>query len=88
MGRGDQQVIESAKQVARAILSGDVSPYEGGRRIWWDHQLNLESGNHSLNPFAYWASEYEEATNTDRRALCDKAIQNAATLLIERGSAL
>ena len=82
------QNIEEAQRHAEEILSGAVTPYEGARRIWKDCQRKLEDGDHRLDPFVYWASEYEDTTSKRRRALCDKALRNAATLLVQRGSAL
>jgi hypothetical protein len=82
------QIIQEAQRYAKEILSGAVTPYEGGHRIWRDCQLKLEDGDHRLDPFVYWASEYEETTSKPRRALCGKALRNAATLLVQHGSAL
>ena len=84
---GDELIL-TAQQYAKEIVSGAVTPYEGGRRIWWECQLKLESGDHRLDPFVYWSSEYEETSDSERRALCDKAIHAAAAMLVQHGSAL
>jgi hypothetical protein len=81
-------VIQAAREYADEILHGVVTPYEGSRRIWKECQLKLKSGDHRLDPFVYWSSEFEGATSKRRRALCDKALRLAATLLVQHGSAL
>ena len=80
--------IRKAQRCADEIIRGAVSPYDGGRRIWKECQLRLKSGDHRLDPFVYWSSEYEDTTSKRRRALCDKALRHAAALLIESGSAV
>lgn len=82
------QLIHTAQRYAEDIICGAVTPYEGGRRIWWECQLNLASGDHRLDPFVYWSSEYEETSDRERQALCDKALREAAASLVQRGSAL
>ena len=86
--QNDEQVIWTARSHARDIMARAVSPYEGGRRIWRECQLRLTTGDHRLDPFVYWAGEYEEATDEARRALCNKAIREAAAFLLGSGSAL
>ena len=82
------QLIRTAQQFADEILCGVVTPYQGGRRIWRECQLKLASGDHRLDPFVYWSSEYEETSDKERQALCDKALRVASTLLVKHGSAL
>jgi hypothetical protein len=84
---GGDPIIVMARRYADEIIRGAVSPYDGGHRIWKECQLKLKDGDHRLDPFVYWSSEYEEASSKRRRALCDKALRHAANLLIERGSA-
>jgi hypothetical protein len=81
-------IIRTAQRYAADIVSGTVSPYDGARRIWKACQLRLPKGDHRLDPFVYWASEYEDTSDDERRALCDKGLRNAATLLIENGTAI
>ncbi len=81
-------IIRTAQRYAGDIVSGTVSPYEGARSIWKACQLRLPQGDHRLDPFVYWASEYEDTSEEERRALCNKALRNAATLLIENGTAI
>ena len=83
-----EQVIRTAQRYAEEIIRGALSPYDGGRRIWKECQLKLKRGDHRLDPFVYWADEYEETSSKRRRALCDKALRHAATLLIQNGSAI
>jgi len=81
-------LIASAQHIARQIVEGSLIPYDGARRIWRECQLKLESGDHRLDPFVYWASEYEDTQDLERRALCIRAITESAALLINSGSAL
>src|SRR5438093_12067856 len=83
-----EQVIRTAQRYAEEIVRGVVSPYDGGRRIWKECQLKLKDGDHRLDPFVYWADEYEETSSKRRGALCDEALRHAATLLIRHGSAI
>jgi hypothetical protein len=83
-----EHIIRTAQRYADEIVRGVVSPYDGGRRIWRECQLELKTGDHRLDPFVYWTSEYEETTSKKRRALCDKALRHAAASLIEHGSAV
>jgi hypothetical protein len=73
-----QHLIDAAKEVAAEILRGSVSPYDGGKRIWQEQQLKLQSGDHRLDPFVYWASEYEETTDPERIQLCTHALRVGA----------
>jgi hypothetical protein len=82
------KLIQVAKNIAEEILAGSVSPYDGGYRIWKECQLVLKPGDHRLDPFVYWSSEYEDTSDAERRALCDKAIRLAAEALVQRDSAL
>jgi hypothetical protein len=82
-----EDVIRDAQSIADKIIKGTLSPYDGGRRIWKECQLKLEQGDHRLDPFAYWASEYEDTSSQRRRALCDKALRQASVSLIENGKA-
>jgi hypothetical protein len=85
----DQQyLIDAAKEVAVEILRGSVSPYDGGKRIWQEQQLKLQSGDHRLDPFAYWASEYEDSIDHERIQLCVHALRVAAAELVETGNAV
>jgi len=88
MTPASNEVIEAAQQHAQGILSGALTPYEGGRLIWKECQLKLEAGDNRLDPFAYWASEYENTRSIRRRALCYKALRKAASLLVQHGTAL
>jgi hypothetical protein len=81
-------LIRVAKNIAEEILAGSVPPYEGGYRIWKECQLALLPGDHFLDPFAYWSSEYQDTSDLERRALCEKTIQVAAEALVNHGSAL
>ena len=86
--QASEQLVWTARSYARDIVAGTVSPFEGSRRIWRECQLRLAKGDHRLDPFVYWASEYEEATDEARRALCNKGMRQAAMDLLGTGSAL
>jgi len=81
-------IMEVAKVIAEEILAGAVSPYTGGYRIWKECQLALSPGDHRLDPFVYWSSEYQDTSDSARLALCEKAIRVAAEALILHNSAL
>lgn len=82
-------LIRDAAAIAREIQQGGLAPYEGSRRIWWECQLHLPPDDHRLDPFTYWASEYQDAgDDTARSALCEDALRDAVSRLLERGSAL
>ena len=81
-------IIRRAQHIAAKMTRGSVLPYDGGRSIWRECQLALVSGDHRLDPFVYWASEYEDTHDDSRRALCDMALRLAAEMLVQRGSAV
>jgi hypothetical protein len=83
-----EALLTLAVQYAKQILSGKLTPYQGGRLIWWECQLKLPEGDHRLDPFVYWASEREDSSEASRHALCDHALLTAAANLIAKGSAL
>jgi hypothetical protein len=49
-----------AREYARRIVAGEVSPYEGARRIWWE-VANEPGADLSLLAFVGLASEWEDA---------------------------
>ncbi len=63
LGRGKLSKEEAARRytrfVARQILSGELSPYEGARRIW-GASTKVDTEFHDVDPFIYAASEYED----------------------------
>jgi hypothetical protein len=48
-----------ARDFARRIVAGELSPYEGARRIWWE-VTNEPDADRSLLSFAGLASEWED----------------------------
>jgi len=66
-----------ARSYAAQITAGTLSPYEGARKIW-RLQIDIEGLRHDLGPFAYWASEWDEADSAGRRRQCETAIRTAA----------
>jgi hypothetical protein len=79
-------IIRVAINIAEEILAGSVPPYDGGYRIWKECHVALLPGDHC--PFVYWSSEYQDTSDSERRALCEKAIRVAAEALVQHGSAL
>jgi len=71
-----------AKAYAAQILDGSLSQIEGARHIW-QIQLEVEGLTLELGPFAYWASEWQEADST-RRECCETAIRIVADDLVRR----
>lgn len=83
-----EHVLRTAQRYADEIIRGVVSPHDGGRRIWKECQPKLKRGDRRLDPFVHWASEYENTASRKRRALCDKALRQAAVFLVQQGSAV
>lgn len=55
------EVIAASKLVAAEIVSGKTDPYEGAKRIWiLYNQARPEEHLVDLDPFVYWASEWED----------------------------
>lgn len=55
----EEAVRRYTRFVSRQILSGEVPPYEGARKIWGaSTKINVEF--HDVDPFIYAASEYED----------------------------
>ncbi len=62
-----------SKEYATQIADGTISPHTGASRIW---ELHVEvDGALELGPFAYWASEWQEADTPARREYCESAIR-------------
>ena len=83
-----QTRIDIATKIAQEIRLGNISPYAGARRIWFECHQELDVGDHRLDPFVYWATEFEETSEPTRRTFCEDAILQAAADLIQNGSAL
>jgi hypothetical protein len=63
---------------ATRIVNGTATPHEGARSIWNELFYQLEPGDHSIDPFVYWADEYEDAVDDERRRYCEAAILQSA----------
>ena len=81
-------LIATAQAYAQRMLEGSLTPYDAGLRIWKDCSLCLTCEDHRLDPFVYWASEYEDADDDDRREYCEYALKEAARDLIRNGTAI
>jgi hypothetical protein len=49
-----------ARESARRIVDGEVTPYEGAREIWWE-VANEDGADESLRIYVGLASEWEDA---------------------------
>jgi hypothetical protein len=56
----EEAVLSAARRIARSVLEGEISPYQGARRIWWDLYSRFGQPE-SLSGFVGLASEYEDA---------------------------
>ena len=72
-----------AREYATEILEGTISPFEGARRIWREIQLDMPDLKPQLDPFVYWASEWEDADDPGRRDYCESAIRTAARNILD-----
>lgn len=80
-----EAVERLARESAKEILSGEISPYQGAKRIW---QLSLclhEEHLPDLDSFVYGASEWEDRPE-DRHAF-EAGIVDAARELVGAPSA-
>jgi hypothetical protein len=77
--RADAAVVLAARVAAR-IVDGSVEPYDGAKQIWCLGRDVPEVG-HALDPFIYWASEFEDATDDARLQFCTQAILASARSL-------
>jgi hypothetical protein len=70
-----------AKRLAAQIVEGSMEPYDGAKRIWQLQFLVADVG-HALDPFVYWASELEDASDAQRSRFCIDAILASARELV------
>jgi hypothetical protein len=67
-----------ARTIAARIVSGEITPAAGARAIWTDVFYHLELGDHSVDPFVYWADAIEDADTEERKLFCESAIVRIA----------
>jgi hypothetical protein len=72
-----------AVHYARRILAGDLTPYEGARRIWWDVWESCRELD-DLKVFVGLASEYEDDLR-NRELYSSEIIREARKLVDEHG---
>ena len=63
-----------ARAHAAQIVVGDVSPADGARKISTDVFSRLDSDDHSVDQFVYWAEAIEDAITDQRQVMCQVAI--------------
>lgn len=73
-----------AHEFARQMIFGELSPYEGSRRIWWD-VANESDSDPSLRVFVGLASEWED-TPQYRLEYEDDMVAEARRMLGSQGS--
>jgi hypothetical protein len=77
-----QAALILAKAYAARIVDGSLSPYAGAKAIWQELTSELRPDDHTLDPFIYWADEFEETRDPERRKLCESAIFESARELM------
>ena len=71
-----------AKRYAARIVDGSLSPYAGARAIWHELSSAVRPADDALDPFIYWADEYENTHDPERRSQCESAILVSARKLV------
>jgi hypothetical protein len=72
-----------ARRVAEQIINQTVKPYEGAKAIWTQFAVEVRPDDHGLDPFIYWADEFEEANELQRKEYCEAAILQSAIELVK-----
>jgi hypothetical protein len=71
-----------AREVSEKIINQKLTPYEGAKTIWSQFADEVRPDDHGLDPFVYWADEFEETTDFHRKEFCEAAILRAAIELV------
>ena len=71
-----------ARGYAARIVDGSLSPYAGAKAIWRECACEVRPDDHTLDPFIYWADEFEDTRDPERRRLCESAIVDSARQLV------
>jgi hypothetical protein len=79
-----EALLVVARAYARQIISGELSPYDGARRIWWEVASESDA-DQSLKSFVGLASEWEDVPQY-RPQYEAEIVQEAHRLLGDRGS--
>jgi hypothetical protein len=75
----DQAAKYLAAEICQEIVTGQLTPYEGARKIWWEiweNQRSLEV----LRPFVGLVSEYED-DQSHRKEYSDDILKEASEFL-------
>lgn len=67
-----------SRDYAGKIVDGELTPQFAAKRIWWDVHSEVEELKPELDPFVYWASEWESADDDARKMFCEDAIRSVA----------
>jgi len=76
LSRRDAALVLASRLAAR-IVDGSQPPYDGARQIW-RLRNDVPELDHEFDPFIYWASEFEEASDEERKQFCIDAILASA----------
>lgn len=74
--------LNLARAIAREVLDGTLTPYEGARRIWWRVYNEVEQLG-QLAVFVGLASEIEDDDNPDHQAAYARDIIDECRALID-----
>jgi hypothetical protein len=74
----NDELLAKARFHAGQIIDGVVEPLTGAQLIWQECSLQCNPRETSLDPFVYWASEFEDAIDSDRQIFCSRAMVEAA----------
>ena|SRR5450432_3410001 len=80
MPRRRDAVLRLARLAAEQILQGELTPYQGSKRIWELTLLDPEEVIAELDPFIYAASEWEERPKD--RKFFERSIMETAKELV------
>ena len=82
----NEAVRQQAVDIARAIVTGRLTPIEGAKKIWWDIWMVIakEEGEEEelLRRFVGNASEWED--HPDARPEIEEGIRQVALRVVER----
>jgi hypothetical protein len=74
------ELIAKARFICGKIIDGEVTPYDGAKMIWKECHGENMPGDHTFDGFVYWADEYEDAVDDARRAHCENALRQTASI--------
>lgn len=79
----ENAAVIKAQDIAKRIVKGELTPYEGARFIWIELSYLEKAGR--LTPFVADASEYEDCSDAEDRFTIIRDIVAEAELLLKEG---